>query len=154
MTLSAVLPSDTSAVLRPSLHVGPVPCGSAADRPAGFGETSPSCSPGVHGASGDAQAGGDLDGANGVTCHEESVGKVLTVGKGCGHNTYMTTTQTAANFQPFQGSTARSDALLICAGWLQRNNLGSFDSWLDHEVNNLIDLYLARGEGALWSIFE
>jgi hypothetical protein len=76
-----------------------------------------------------------------------SVEKVLTPDKGCGDNHYMT-------FRPHQDSIERSDALLICAGWLQRNNLGTFDSWLAHEIDNLINLYLASGEDALWSIFE
>lgn len=77
----------------PLLDVGPVPTRTATNRPARAGEVGVPCAPSVHGGSADVEAFGYLDGSNGITGHEGSVGKVLTPVEGCRHNTYMTNTE-------------------------------------------------------------
>ena len=81
---------ETSARLGPLGDIGPVPRWPATDRPARFGEAEATSTPSVHGTAAHLQAFGDFDGSNGIAGHEISVGKVLTDGKGCRHNTYMT----------------------------------------------------------------
>src|SRR5580704_8594328 len=83
---------QTASSLNPPCDGGPVPGWPTTHGPLGLGEVGMACPPGVHGATTHTEAFGYLDGSHGVTGHGISVGKVLTDGKECGHNTHMAET--------------------------------------------------------------
>ena len=75
------------------MNVGPVPCRSAADCPAGLRQH-PTVAPDIHRGPLYAEPLGDFGDAYGVAIpHGKTVAKVLTVDQGCSDNQYMTQTK-------------------------------------------------------------
>jgi hypothetical protein len=93
---AVICPSESSGAPRPRFDGGPVPGGSTADRPVGFGQQV-SLSPDVHGVALHAETGGDLDESYGVTVHVSDCTESLDTMQECMDNQYMTHTETTAH---------------------------------------------------------